>query len=242
MDNVFTGIWKQVRKLYYPYYRYIKNRKIDSLRSGKRKEIDLDEIIPDRREVYNEPIEQVKQIAIRMLQCIDHLSLKYDFKYFLAYGTLIGAVRHKGFIPWDDDIDIFMSEDQFNRFLQASVNLPDCFKIFNMGYDFFKVMDPFSIISKDGKRGVAIDIFILREKKQQMYFRNVHNFKILSSDKGDWFPGVKVPFENYRFPIPSNAAKILTSIYGDYMQLPPKEQRVNPHIGQYLRIEPYRSF
>ena len=49
---------------------------------------------------------------------IDRFCDKYDIKYSLYAGTAIGAVRHKGFIPWDDDIDIYMERNEFERFLK----------------------------------------------------------------------------------------------------------------------------
>lgn len=54
---------------------------------------------------------------LNILTVIDHYCLSNDIQYSLFAGTLLGAVRHHGFIPWDDDIDICMPRDQFERFI-----------------------------------------------------------------------------------------------------------------------------
>lgn len=67
-----------------------------------------------------------------MLKLLDDIC-KYSLKYFVAYGTLLGAVRHKGFVPWDDDIDVFMLRDDYNklaRIAPAEIQSPYFFKMY----------------------------------------------------------------------------------------------------------------
>lgn len=58
-------------------------------------------------------------IYLELLRFIDNVCNKYKINYFLAYGTLLGAVRHEGFIPWDDDCDIIMMREDYNRLIEV---------------------------------------------------------------------------------------------------------------------------
>ena len=55
-------------------------------------------------------VEEFKQIQVDILLAIDKFCKEHNIKYSLACGTLLGAIRHKGFIPWDDDIDIYLPQ------------------------------------------------------------------------------------------------------------------------------------
>ena len=66
----------------------------------------------------NKILRQLQLTELEILCVIDEFCKKYEIKYSLYAGTLLGAVRHKGFIPWDDDLDIFMSRENYNKFLK----------------------------------------------------------------------------------------------------------------------------
>ncbi|ETP72445.1 LPS biosynthesis protein [Lachnospiraceae bacterium JC7] len=54
-------------------------------------------------------------VLLNMLKEFDAFAKKYSLKYYVGYGTLLGAVRHKGFIPWDDDVDVVMLRDEYMK-------------------------------------------------------------------------------------------------------------------------------
>ena len=62
-------------------------------------------------------LEEDKQIGLETLKYFADYCRKNDLTFFIAYGTLLGAVRHKGFIPWDDDIDTWMPRADYDRLL-----------------------------------------------------------------------------------------------------------------------------
>ena len=69
---------------------------------------------------------------LEVLEKIDKVCRKYNIQYFAEWGTLLGAIRHGGFIPWDDDMDIAMKRVDYERFLKvAQEELPEGYKILN---------------------------------------------------------------------------------------------------------------
>ncbi len=119
-------------------------------------------------------IEETKKIELDVLLYIDKICKKHDIKYFLAYGTLIGAVRHKGFIPWDDDIDIQMTRPEYERFISVfeeeskgtkyRLILPDSEE---SHHSLVKIIDTTTVktepdyVYSGGGLGVDVDVFVI---------------------------------------------------------------------------------
>lgn len=63
---------------------------------------------------------KVWAIEIDLLLQLDRVCKKYGLKYYLMFGSLLGAVRHKGFIPWDDDLDVCMPRKDYEKLLKVA--------------------------------------------------------------------------------------------------------------------------
>ena len=71
-------------------------------------------------QVYNTVrLKEAQDASLEILLEIDRICRANDIRYLMDAGTLLGAVRHKGFITWDDDVDIAMTRDNFDRFYEA---------------------------------------------------------------------------------------------------------------------------
>lgn len=62
-------------------------------------------------------IDEIRKLQLNILDYVHYLCEKYDLRYYLAGGTLLGAIRHKGYIPWDDDIDILMPRPDYEKLI-----------------------------------------------------------------------------------------------------------------------------
>lgn len=119
-------------------------------------------------------LQERKDISLEILTELDKVCKRYHIPYFLAYGTLIGAVRHKGFIPWDDDIDVWVKLDDYDRLIKLLQKETE-YEILNTGFDvnfplmFTKVSDSKTSVERiekkrgDFRRGIAVDIFPLAD-------------------------------------------------------------------------------
>lgn len=111
-------------------------------------------------------IDQLKQIQLDITQSIHDFCLKNNIRYYLAFGTLLGAVRHKGFIPWDDDIDLMMPRKDYEQFIQSFKHpyykVYDCRNDKDYGLPFAKVADTRTLVEENTAMkniGINIDIF-----------------------------------------------------------------------------------
>ena len=69
------------------------------------------------REYDTEILNRIKNVEKQILCKYIEICEKYHLRYFVAFGTLLGTVRHKGFIPWDDDIDVGMPREDYEKFI-----------------------------------------------------------------------------------------------------------------------------
>lgn len=117
----------------------------------------------------NIEVEELKRIQTDILNFVDGFCKKNGLRYWLAYGTLLGAVRHKGYIPWDDDIDILMFREDYEKFVTTFKD--ERYKVFatevnaKYPYPFAKVGDTATYFEEEIKdaidTGVNIDVFPL---------------------------------------------------------------------------------
>ena len=131
-------------------------------------------------------LRRLQLTELEILNVIDSICRKNDIEYSLYAGTLLGAVRHKGFIPWDDDLDICMSRENYNRFIQAWNNDPVDGYLLQNKDNSPRFTQSFSKIRKDGTTffqdgeipydyhmGIFVDIFPIDRIPNGKFKRNL---------------------------------------------------------------------
>ena len=257
---------------------------------------------------------EIKSIELNILKQFTDFCEENSLYYTLGYGTLLGAVRHKGFIPWDDDIDIFMPRKDYEKIVKmykngksvAGLSLLYSTDENEYYYPFAKLCDPNTVAKMESnltEHGIWIDIFpvdkVPEDRKQDLKFHKrirflkrvvisyTTDFKNRKLDKktlpklflsvygkirgkkritamiekeavqynntdsslvcpivfqtllggemqeNDFLTPVKLQFEQYEFNAPTRYDEYLTSLYGNYMQLPPENKRQTHEIIAY---------
>ena len=135
-------------------------------------------------------LRKAQLVELEILTEVDRICRKENIKYFLYYGTLLGAVRHGGFIPWDDDIDIVLLREDYDKLMEClKTELGEKFWLQNLDTDenywlpYAKVRKKGTVYREifmdnvpDEKSGVWIDIFPLDNMPRSKRKIKLENF------------------------------------------------------------------
>lgn len=140
---------------------------------------EIPNLYKDRRKEGKTSIRQCQLVELHLLHVFDRICKKHNLRYALFWGSLLGAIRHDGFIPWDDDLDVAMPEEDYKKFLEiASRELPDDVTIHDMeklshvdSYGGFTklrdaysaIVEPHPAIRTEDAMGIFLDIFPLKQ-------------------------------------------------------------------------------
>lgn len=103
-------------KMYAQFYKWAKVDTKRILDNAGRLESE-EEVIANYR--VSDKMKKIWKVELQMLDEVDRICKKYELRYFLVHGSLLGAIRHKGFIPWDDDLDVAMPRADYDKFMEV---------------------------------------------------------------------------------------------------------------------------
>ena len=126
-----------------------------------------------------------KKLLVELLKYVTDICDKHNIKYSLIGGSLIGAIRHKGIIPWDDDIDIILMPGEYEKLMKVLSETDHYYVLFNPEenkeyyYPFAKLVDTRTILKEKGIKnisnyGVYLDIFKYHYVSNNAFIRKIH--------------------------------------------------------------------
>lgn len=158
---------------------------------------------------------EIHRKLYQMMKFFDHIAKKHNIKYFIAFGTLLGAVREKAIIRWDDDMDLMMESSELDKLRNLDPSILAPFVL-----DF---RDHIWRINLDNQYPY-IDIFEMKrdENNTKLTFKEEANRikwpdEKFSLDLKDVYPLTEYPIGNLILSGPRSFDKILTNAYGNYM-------------------------
>ncbi len=140
-------------------------------------------------------LKTIQEKAFCILEEVDRICKENNIEYFLCSGTLLGAVRHKGFIPWDDDIDLVMTRESFKCFKKAcKIQLNPKFRLYGpkeRGEEYFDFIEHVEMIDYEWcaedvalelgnvSSKISLDIFFLDHAPDQKWLRTWQCFQLI---------------------------------------------------------------
>lgn len=123
-ESYYNKLPKKIKYSSFVYYNSLKLSKRIRNKNKIDKQLDsqnylLNMIFINSDIKFHGTLRNVQLLSLELIRFIDNVCKKYDLGYWLDYGTLLGAIRHKGFVPWDDDVDISMLRKDYNKLIEV---------------------------------------------------------------------------------------------------------------------------
>lgn len=151
-------------------------------------------------EIDHEILRKIQLVQLELLQEVDRICKKCDIHYNIIAGTLLGAIRHDGYIPWDDDADVALLRDEYEKFRVACETELDTTRFYfqdhrntpgyRWGYGKLRKKDTLFLREHQEhmpyEQGIFIDVFPLDAVPQNYIHRSIKNFECFCIRKILW--------------------------------------------------------